>query len=179
VPSSGETDDGILIYDRAFGAGFSLVIEVRPGGRNTEIGTTTFDWDPSNPTTLPDLQVLVSRALGNGSPEVCDDTSPSLGGVPAASDFAPIQFVADVINDLGCRFKNGSGTAGGRRADEACTIFADGRYRFVTQGTTVQYCVLVSEPLSFLAGETVVTARVRDTAGRLSLPVSIIVRIGL
>jgi len=172
------TGDGLLIYERGFGSGFSLVVEGRPGGANTPVGSETFNWNPADPNSLPDLQIVVSRQLGNGSTAVCDDTPPNLGGVPAIDPpmFTGSQAIADALNDLGCRFKDGSGVAGGRTADEACTIFPDGRFRFVGQ-STIQFCGLIDEPLVFPSGDTTVTAQIRDTAGRLSAPMSIVVRI--
>ncbi|MBI3783650.1 MAG: hypothetical protein HY270_09625 [Deltaproteobacteria bacterium] len=180
LDASGSTEDGLPIYTRGFGSGFSLVIEGRPGGTNSPVGAETFNWNPANPSALPDLQVVVSRSLGNGSATVCDDTPPNLGGVPAVDPpaFSGSQEIADALNDLGCRFKNGSGIPGGRKADEACTIFPDGRFRFVAQRTSLQFCGLIDDPISFPPGDTVVTVRIRDEGGRLSTPASIVVRVG-
>lgn len=180
VPASGTNDQGLRIYQRTFGSGFSLVVEGRPGGLNSPVGNSTFDWNPSNPAQLPDLLVVVSRDLGNGSIAVCDELPPDVGGVPAAilpDVLPPEQAVSDAVNDLGCRFKNGSGVSGGRGAEEACTVFDDGRYRFVDGRTTRQFCGLITEPVIFPPGDTVVTARIRDQQGLWSAPSSIVLRV--
>lgn len=181
ISPSGVNEQGHPIYQRTFASGFSLVIEGRPGGLNSPVGNSTFDWSPSNPARLPDLLIVVSRPLGNGSPAVCDEAPPNLGGVPAASlpeALPPEQMVTDAINDLACRFKNGSGVPAGRGADEACIVFEDGRYRFLDSRTTRQFCGFIGEPLLFPPGDTVVTARIRDGQGLWSAPSSIVVRIG-
>lgn len=179
VPASGTAPGGIPIFERSFGSGFSLVIEGRPGGASTAVGMSTFRWDANNPTVLPDLQIEVSRPLGNGSTEVCDDSAPTFGGVPAIEppDFSPTQAVADTINDLACRFKDGFGTPRGRPFGEACIMFADGQFRFQDPRTTVQYCAQINEPIAFPPDDTRVTARIRDEAGRLSAPAQIVIRI--
>lgn len=180
VPASEFTSEGWPIYIRDGGSGFVLVIEAKPGGSNTPVGLSAFNWDSSNPAVLPDLAVVASRPLGNGSADVCDDAFPRLGGVPAATMplFLPAtQELADTINDLSCRFKNGQGTPGGRNRDEACTAFEDGSYRFVGPGATVQFCALVNEAIRFASGDTEITARVRDQAGRWSAPRTMVIRI--
>jgi hypothetical protein len=86
--------------------------------------------------------------------------------------------VANAINDLACRFKDGFGLHSGRtKISDACTTFEDGGFRFKAPGTTVQFCGQINEPLVFPAGDTTVTARVRDVAGNLSLRAQIVVRV--
>lgn len=180
VPAAEFTSEGWPVYVRSAGSGFVLVVEAKPGGSNTPVGGSAFNWDPTNPAVLPDLAVVVSRPLGNGSLDVCDDAPPRLGGVPASTmpvSIPATQEVANVINDLSCRFKNGEGSPGGRNRDEACTAFDDGTYRFVGTGATVQFCALVNEAIGFPAGDTEVTARVRDQAGRWSAPQTMVIRI--
>lgn len=180
VPATGTTPEGWPVYERPFGSGFSIVLEAQPGGAGTALGLSTFQWNPGDPSVLPDLAIVSSRPLGNGSTEVCDDQPPRLGGVPAAqwvSVLPPPQEIADAINDLACRFKNGLGMTSGRGRDEACSAFQDGTYRFLVNTATVQFCGFVNESIAFPPGETVLTARVRDTAGRWSETRSIVVRI--
>ncbi len=144
------------------------------------VGPSTFNWNPADPSSLPDIVVVVSRALGNGSPAVCDELPPLLGGVPSVGqDFGipPTQEEANAINDLGCRFKNGSGNPVGRGNDEACTSFPDGRYRFVDSRSTIQFCGFISEPIAFQRGDTRVSVWIRDLEGRWSRPAHMIVRI--
>jgi hypothetical protein len=174
------TSDGVLIYERSFGSGFSIVLEAKPGGTTADIDSSTLNSNPADPSVLPGLQIEVSHALGDGSSEVCDDTPPTTGGVPAVNpvDFSPTQSVADAINDLACRFKDGFGSHSGRiKSTEACTTFADGGFRFKGDNSRIQFCGQINEPLSFPPGDTVVTARVRDVVGNISFPSRIVVRI--
>ena len=177
---AGTTPEGVAIYERAFGSGFSLVIEAKPGGTGADIDASTLNSNPVDPRVLPGLLIEVSRTLGDGSGAVCDDTPPTTGGVPAVNppDFSPTQSVANAVNDLACRFKDGSGFYSGRiKLSEACTTFEDGGFRFVMSGTTVQFCGQMNEPVAFQPGDTVVTARVRDLAGNISFPSQIVVRV--
>jgi hypothetical protein len=103
---------GVPVYNRAAGSGFSLVIEGKPGSSGKKVGheegspdniiASTFDPDV---LVLPDLQIEVSRTLGNGSPTVCDDTGETAGGVPGTDppDFTATQSNINVVNDLACR----------------------------------------------------------------------------
>lgn len=179
VDSTDTTPDGVPIYERSFGSGFSLVLEARPGGTKSDLDPSTFNSNP-DARLLPGLQIEASRQLGDGSSAVCDDTAPTLGGVPAVDppDFSPTQVVVNAINDFACRFKDGFGLYSGRtKLQDACTTFEDGGFRFTAAGTTIQYCGLINEAVSFPLGDTVVTARVRDVAGNISLPSQIVVRV--
>jgi hypothetical protein len=179
VQPIGTSDDGIPVFERFFGSGFSIVVEGRRGGSFANVGRSTFDWNPFDPRVLPDLHTLVSRPLGNASGAVCDDIAPSDGGVPATDPpvFVDTQEVADAINDLSCRFKDGLGLRRGRDANDACTTSGDGTFAFVNSTTTTQFCGLINEPLTFLPGDTRVTARIRDEDGNVSAPRQIIIRI--
>lgn len=179
VASTGTLPDGTQIFERSAGHGFSLVLEGRPGGTGAAVGNSAFNWNPNDPTVLPDLQMEVSRPLGDGSTAVCDDSGSMLGGVPAINppDFSPIQSVADAINDLACRFTNETGSPGGRNGSNACTLFADGTFHFEDATSTIQFCGQIDAPVSFPVGDTLVTARIRDVAGHLSAPASILIRV--
>ena len=127
---------------------------------------------------LPDLQVEVSRPLGDGSAAVCDDGDPDFGGVPAVSpfDFSPAE--APAINDLACRFKDGQNHPVGRHADEACTRFLpELEYHFVDPASTVQFCGVIDKPFSFPSGDTMVAARIRDVAGNVSAVAQLVIRV--
>jgi hypothetical protein len=181
VSPVGAAEDGTPIYERP-AYNFSLVIEGRPGGTKSPIGTSTFNWDPSDPSALPYLLIEASEPLGaNPTTAVCDDTPGNLGGVPATDppDFSLTQSVADVINDFACRFKDGAGTRNGRVADDACTLFPDDPqpYHYVNSRSTIQFCGLITAPIAFPVGDTRVTARVRDVAGNRSAPSIIIIRV--
>lgn len=177
IAPSGTTAQGWPIYERPFGHSFSLVIEAKPGPSRRPVGLNAFRSSPFDPATRPDLEIIVSRPLGNGSLDVCDDMLPLLGGVPASPSFDLTQPISNAINDLACRFVNGGGEPGGRRAADACTVFGDGEYRFVEPTSTVQFCALISEPFGFPLGDTVVSVRVRDSTGAPGPPASFVVRV--
>ena len=177
VEPSGTTAQGWPIYERPFGFSFSLVVEAKPGSTRRPVGLNAFRSDLFDPSVRPDLEIIVSRPLGNGSLAVCDDMLPEIGGIPASATFDPTQNISNAINDLACRFVNGSGLPGGRRANEACTVFGDGEFAFVDATSTVQFCALIAEPFGFPMGDTVVSVRVRDSSGTPGAAKSFVVRI--
>ncbi len=85
--------------------------------------------------------------------------------------------MANAVNDLGCRFRNGSGEPIARGPLEACTMFPDGGSRFVASDTRVQYCGLIAEPFSFPVGDTTVSVRLRDRFGGVGPVSSMIIRV--
>jgi hypothetical protein len=177
----GTAEDGTPIYQRP-AYNFSLVIEGRPGGTKSPIGTSTFNWDQYDPTVLPYLLIEASEPLGtNPTTTVCDDSEGMFGGVPATDppDFSLTQTVADVINDFACRFKDGGGTRNGRGTNDACTQFPDDwpPYHFVDSTSTIQFCGLITPPIAFPVGDTRVTARIRDVAGNRSAASTILIRV--
>jgi hypothetical protein len=169
--------DGRPIFIRSNGEGVFLIVEARPGTAGVPVGTAAFSVSGG----LPDLQMLVSRPLGNGSTAVCDKTRPNLGGVPATNPpvFSNAPAVVDAINDLGCRVDDGAGNPAGRNAADACTIpnGPAGEYAFVNGASTVQFCLPIVLSWALPAGDTVVAARVRDVDGEVSLPQEIVVRV--
>ena len=171
----GETDDGVPIYAPTFGSGFILVIEAGPGLSGRPVGQFTFD----GPGT-PDLQVVVSRPLGNGSPTICDQTPPTAGGVPAIDPprFDESAEVRAALNDLGCRFADGFGETRGRSClSEACVRFDSGQFGCISENASVQFCGYVDAPMAFPSGDTVITARVRDRDGNYGPEARMIVRV--
>ena len=177
-PSSFD-DQGRPVYVRQNPSGFVLVIDAKPGSNGAPVGFNAFNYDPNNPATRPDLQVEVSRPLGDGSSTVCDNTEGNFGGVPGIdpTNYDGTQTISDALNDLGCRFNDGTGTPGGRNPDSACVLFPDGEFQFVDPQATVEFCGFISFPLRFADGDTVVTARVRDINGILGPPQQIVIRI--
>ncbi|HSP98407.1 MAG TPA: hypothetical protein VL049_14365 [Candidatus Dormibacteraeota bacterium] len=168
--------DGTPIFQRAVGFGFFLYIEARPGLGNRPVGQVTYNSDLGDPNALPNLQVVVSRALGNGSTDVCDDgPDPPIGGVPATNPpmFGGSQTSANAINDLSCRF-NARTTSG-----DACTDNSQQDPSFVVATTRVQFCpaVGVGSEIAFPVGDTRVTARITDVIGQPGPPASIIIRV--
>lgn len=175
VPAAGYDVEGRPLYRLDQGAGFFLVVEGRPGRSQSPVGLrafTTSGW--------PDLQVLVSRPLGDGNPEVCDTRRPMLGGVPATPQ---LEFVEDLrvvgaINDFGCRVDDGQGNPLGRDDSEfACTSFPDATDHFVSPRSTVQFCATIASSWAFRPGQTVVKVRLQDEAGYKGWPREMIVEV--
>ncbi len=164
------------------GSGIQVVIEARPGPSREPVAGSAFNYNPGDPTVLPDLQVLLSRPLGNGSPAVCDKTLPDQGGVPGTPslDYNDGQTVANAINDFGCRVDDGTGSPQGRVASaDACTVDAQtGDFHFVNSITTLQFCTPIARNWAFQPGTTVVEARVRDVQGNLGAAREMVVQVG-
>ena len=166
---------GRPIFSRVLGAGLNLIVEARPGTDGRPVGVVAFSDDG-----LPDLQIIVSRPLGDGSPEVCDVAieGPN-GGVPAVVPpvFSDDPRTVDAINDLGCRVNDGTGLPRARGFSDACTRFPSGQFSFVNPATQAQFCLPIAHAWAFPMGDTIVTARVRSTFGTLGPPRQIVVRI--
>jgi hypothetical protein len=185
VPPDSMTPDGVPIYNRGTGSGFSLVVEGQPGSSGEKVGhqdgpdviASTFDPDV---LVLPDLQIEVSRPLGNGSAAVCDDSGLTAGGVPAVDppDFTATETNVHVVNDLACRFIDGTGQYRGRSETFACVQFPSGDFGFVVDTSTVQFCGYVSKVIEFPPGDTVVTARLQDVGGNPGPPAQLIIHVG-
>lgn len=177
VPSTETTPDGVPVYTRPTGAGFSLVVEGESGTSNSPVGRSAF---ASDATSLPDLQVEVSRPLGNGSAAVCDRSGTTAGGIPAIDppNFDETPMVVAAVNDLSCRFVNGGDMPVARTRDEACVLFPSGDFHFVSADSTVEFCGFVTRVMEFPSGDTLVTVRLRDQDGNAGPPAQIVLRIG-
>jgi hypothetical protein len=175
---SGTTNDGLPIFTHPTGTGFSIVVEGAPGRSGVPVGSSAFS--AADRTAYPDLQVEVSRPLGNGSSAVCDSTGPTAGGVPAINppSFAPAQTRIDAVNDLGCRFVDGNGQPVARKETEACVQFGTGEHGFVSPASTVQFCGFMTSVLQFPPGDTRVTVRLRDTDGNVGPIAQMVVHVG-
>lgn len=172
---SGTDPNGIPIYERAFGFSFSLVVEARSGSSGRPVGTSTIFEGGT-----PDLQVQATRALGDGSSAVCDGGEPLFGGVPGIDPprLEEPEAIADALNDLGCRFIDGTGQPVGRICAFGCLRFESGEFGCRSGNDAhVQFCAPVPMSLSFPVGDTLVTARVRDLEGNLGRPKQLIVRV--
>lgn len=164
---------GRPVFVRSQGQGMTLFVEARRGSSRLEEST----YDPIG--ALPGVELLVSRPLGDGSPAVCDYDPPLIGGVPAVDPpvFSDRQMVRDAVADLGCRFNDGAGAPLGRNVNAACTRDAGALYSFVDPQTELQYCLPIAKAWAFPVGDTVVAARVRDLAGRVSAVREIVIRV--
>lgn len=171
---------GRPIYTRVGGAGFTLVIEGTPGTDGEVPGLLAYAHQEGVPEVLPDLQVLVSRALGDGNPAVCPNNPDLRDGIAASPslDFSPTLQVTNAINDFGCRVNDGTGRAlGVDMPVDACTVFSDGSSRFVVPYSKVQFCSQVPAVRQFPLGDTIVAARLRSVEGVVGPARQMIVRI--
>lgn len=172
--------EGRPIYRLDHGSGFILVIEGKQGRNGVPPGLTASRAVEGGDTSWPDLQVLVSRPLGDGNPALCDVRRPNLGGVPASPtlEFLDQPGIVRAANDFGCRVDDGTGNPLGRSDPEfACTSFPDGSFHFVAPGSNVQFCAVISAPWAFRPGQTIVKARLRDEAGNVGWPREMIVEV--
>jgi hypothetical protein len=164
---------GRPIYSRTSEAGFLLFVEGRPGLSQLPVGTVFFNPKRNDPQALPDLIVQVSRALGDGSEAVCDVTPPRIGGVPGTLfDFPIVDLTTtDAVNDFACRFRVYT------EPDFACTLDTGANLRFQNSSSTVQYCVLINDALTFPPGDTIVRVRLRDIGGNTGEAAEMVVRV--
>jgi len=75
------------------------------------------------------------------------------------------------LNDWSCRFKVYAET------DFACTQDTNGNFLFASAASTVQFCTLVNDVLTFPTGDTILTVRLLDTAGNAGPSTQVVVRI--
>jgi hypothetical protein len=151
------------------------VIEGQRGTSGVDIGTNTM---PGG-TDRGDLQVLMSRSIGNGSALKCDNgPAPNpFGGVPGINPpvFGPGQAVTDAIQDVACRFTIHT------EARFACTKNRSGDFGFVscsnTQSCAKQFCFQVPLSANFQMGDTIVAMQLRDLAGNLGPKKEIVIRV--
>lgn len=161
VTPAGKTADGVPIYQHPVGSGFMVVIEGKPGINQVENGRSIFRYDAGDPKQRPDLEIEVTRPLGDGSVEVCDSRKPKIGGVPAIDppSFAETPKVAAALNDLSCRFETFI------ESNASCTLNKHGDFEFLAKDTKVQFCMVVARSWQFPDGDTLVSVRLRDTDG--------------
>lgn len=179
VAPTGVDGEGRPIYSRLFGSGFWIIAEAAPGPLGIQIDPLLFAEAPLDRNARPDVQILVSRALGDGNPAVCDHdpARPPQGGVPAAEPFAFAdgQGVTDVMAEMSCRIRGGTRT----NPNDACTQADDAPFgfAFINPESRVQFCVRIEQPWRFPVGDTIVAARVLDIAGNAGAPREIVVRV--
>ncbi|MGH3054553.1 MAG: hypothetical protein ACRDL7_06200, partial [Gaiellaceae bacterium] len=177
IAPSGTTPQGLPIFSRLVGTAFSIVVEGVPGSSGLDVAGSAYQADAA---TLPDLQVEVSRPIGNGSAAVCDSTGTTAGGIPAVAppNFDALQTVINAVNDLGCRFVDGTGKPGARRNPlDSCVMFSTGESGFANPSSMIQFCGFVTGVMEFPGGDTVVTARLRDVGGNPGPIAQLVVRV--
>lgn len=159
----------VRLFQVISGIGFRLVIEAAPGLSGLPVAQDTFNSDPLNPFVRPDLQVEVSRGLGDGNLTVCGE-----GGVApiAPPHYGDEQAVANALNDLGCRFDVAGNPA------ISCTVDEFGSPEFVDPRSRVQFCLPVSSLEAFPDGLTVITARALDIGGNPGPITQMVLRVG-
>lgn len=170
---NGVDDAGRPIYERIQGQGMTLVVE----GRRGSVRLVEEAYDPLD--FAPGVEIIASRPLGDGSPAVCDYDPPIIGGIPGVDplEFRDDQMVRDAVADLGCRFNDGTGAPVGRNGNNACTRDVGALFSFVDARTELQYCLPIAKAWAFPPGDTIVAARVRDLAGRVSEVREIVIRV--
>lgn len=170
-------EHGRPLFQLSSGSGFVLVVEGQPGRSGAPVGDSAYVPLAAGMFGWPELQVLFSRPLGNGSSEVCDKRGPQAGGVPAVPslEFEDTASVRHAVNDFGCRIDDGTGEPRGRPEEYACTFFPDGEFRFVRAESTIQFCAVVTSAWAFRPGRTIVKARLRDQAGNVGTPREMVV----
>ncbi|MCK6554040.1 hypothetical protein L6Q96_05580 [Candidatus Binatia bacterium] len=158
--------DGTPLYLSPIGSGFMIVVEGRPGASGEDVGRRTFAHVADDPSVRPDLEIQVNHNLGDGSTAVCDRRRPTIGGIPAINppSFAETQRISDALNDFSCRFETFI------ESDSSCTVGTGGDYTFVKKDTTTQFCLIIARAYGFPVGDTLVTVRLRDTAGNPGPP---------
>lgn len=161
VEADGKAADGTPIFRHPVGSGFMLVIEGKPGISKVENGRSIFRYSADDPTQRPDLEIEVTRPLGDGSLAVCDARRPTIGGVPGIDppSFADTPQVSAAINDLSCRFETFI------ESNSSCTVNQYGDFEFLRKDTKVQFCMVVARSWQFPEGDTLVSVRLRDTDG--------------
>lgn len=164
------TEGGIPTYVANAGAGFIIVVEAKAGSGGHEVGRRIFAYMADDPTVRPDLEIISSKDLGDGSKAVCDRMKPVIGGIPSAKSFAEDQATSNAINDLSCRFETFN------ESDSSCTVTENGDFSFVSADTQQQFCMIVARAWSFPVGDTILTARVRDMKGNPGPPKKLRIR---
>ncbi len=156
-------EGGIPVYRLPFGRSFRIIVEAGRGDSMVNPGRDTFRIGGA-----PSFQIQASRPLGNGSAQVCDGDLPPLpGGVPGIEppSFEATSMIVDALNDLGCRFVDGTQEALGRGCNDqqACMRFEDGTFGCNSPSATEQFCSrVISAAEEFPVGDTLLSARVME-----------------
>jgi len=161
------------IFDTKSGQ-FAIVVEGAPGGDNLAPSKSTI---PNGVDGRPDIQIESTRSMGNGSTDICDTGPASMGGggVPGINptSFANTQAITDALTDFACRFE-----AFTAAPEAACTYIDDsGVSKPIISTASVQFCDFVAGTAAFPFGESILTVKLRDSAGNTGPTAQIIVRV--
>ncbi len=166
---------GNPVYTRLFGAGFFLFVEAKAGASGSPPDTRTLA-SISDPSMRPDVQIIFSRNLGNGSADVCDKgPAPALiGGVPGIDPPSfdnPSQIITDALNDIGCRLDDNT-TA-------PCTLNSRDVPAFYVAGSTSQICTagVIGSEIAFPPGDTTITVQWLDRNGNVGQQRRLVIRV--
>ncbi len=150
---------------------FLFVIEGARGTSNREPGEKL----EVSGAERPDVQVLVSRNLGDGSTIACDKgpAPQPLGGVPGITpqDFGPESEVTTALQDFACRL------AVQKTSGDACTRNRFGLFSFIAPTTRKQFCLAVPRTTAFPVGDTIVALQLLDTQGNVGPRKEIVIRV--
>jgi len=144
----------------------------RPPGSEGVYSVGTFQ-PIVNPSGRPSLQIIPSRSLGNGSPQI-DCHGEHLGGVPGFPNglaFPPGQNITTALTDMACRFQLSSSSA------TSCTRNRYGGFAFMHPSTTRQFCYPMPAAASFPFGDTIVALQFLDTNGNIGPRQEIVIRV--
>jgi hypothetical protein len=125
--------------------------------------------------TVPDVQILMSNNIGNGSPARCDKGPPPtpFGGVPGfnppVNDGSPEKVTA--LQDMACRFIVQHVTT------DACTRNRTGKFAFLGTGSRKQFCFSIPQSAEFPIGDTIVDMQLLDTLGNVGPKKEIVIRV--
>jgi len=182
TPAPSFDAQGRRVYTRSQGR-FLFILEAKNGSSGRSAGSQGVNISPStgsevlspiiDPSGKPDLQLLVTNAIGNGSTVKCDTKPPNSGGVPGVPslNFDGGPAVTDALVDMACRFTYVTSAA------TSCTRDRFGNFAFLGPGSTRQYCFQVPDSAAFASGDTTVAAQLRDSIGNLGPAQQIVIRV--
>jgi hypothetical protein len=145
---------------------FVIVLEGAPGASGLAAGKSLMPVPPDN---RPDLQIQSTREMGDDRKQECD-VDDGIPGIPTPG-FGSDPTITNALNDFACRFEWFTASA-------PCTLVdASGVEKVVNPEATVQFCDLVAASAPFPQGESILTAKLRDTGGNTGPTAQIVVRV--
>jgi hypothetical protein len=151
-----------------------LVVEGKKGASGLDPASQTHPTYPYAADGRPDLQIEASNPLGNGNPAVDCFTRPNSDGIPPIEppDFGPGDAITSALQDFSCRFFGNSLSASCLMTSDSSAVLGK-----ASAFPTVQYCDDVGLGQAFPVGSTVLTVRLRDSAGNIGPPYQIVVQV--